>query len=84
MDRKVQRYQNGELVVVVDCSDLERAAGFWGAVLGFTASRPNTGPYRSLLPAGGDGIEVLLQRVGEGKSQKNRLQCCPARRRAAF
>jgi predicted enzyme related to lactoylglutathione lyase len=73
VDRKVQRYRNGELVVVIDCSDVERSARFWSDVLGFTASRATTGPYRSLVPADGDGIEVLLQRVGEEKEQKNRL-----------
>jgi predicted enzyme related to lactoylglutathione lyase len=73
MERKPQRYRNGELVIVIDCSDLERSARFWSAVLGFTASRATTGPYRGLLPASGDGIEVLLQRVAEEKGQKNRL-----------
>jgi len=73
MDRKPQLYRNGELVVVIDCSDLERAARFWDAVLGFTAGRPTTGPYRALRPADGDGIEVLLQRVPEEKGRKNRL-----------
>jgi hypothetical protein len=39
----------------------------------------------SALPAEGDGIEMLLQRVADEKGrQKNRLQYCPARRRAAF
>src|ERR1700684_3128200 len=73
MDRKVQRYRNGELVIVIDCSDLERSARFWSAVLGFTACRANSGPYRSLLPADANGIEVLLQQVSEEKEQKNRL-----------
>jgi predicted enzyme related to lactoylglutathione lyase len=68
-----QPYRNGELVIVIDCSDLERSARFWASVLGFTASRATTGPYRSLIPAGGQGIEVLLQLVPEDKRQKNRL-----------
>ena len=29
--------------------------------------------YRSLLPAAGDGIELLLQVVPEAKAQKNRM-----------
>ena len=68
-----QPYRNGERVIVIDCSDLERSARFWASVLGFTASRATTGPYRSLIPAGGQGIEVLLQRVPDDKRQKNRL-----------
>jgi catechol 2,3-dioxygenase-like lactoylglutathione lyase family enzyme len=32
-----QRYRNGELVIVIDCSDLERSARFWAGVLGFNA-----------------------------------------------
>jgi len=68
-----QPYRNGELVIVVDCSDLDRSARFWGAVLGYTAGRVTGGPYRSLVPEGGAGIEVLLQRVGDDKGQKNRL-----------
>jgi predicted enzyme related to lactoylglutathione lyase len=73
MQRKRQRYVNGELVIVIDCSDLERSARFWRDVLGFTGERSNTGPYRTLLPADGDGIEVLLQRVADEKGPKNRL-----------
>jgi predicted enzyme related to lactoylglutathione lyase len=68
-----QPHRNGELVIVIDCSDLERSAQFWASVLGFTAGRATPGPYRSLIPAGGQGIEVLLQRVPDDKRQKNRL-----------
>jgi predicted enzyme related to lactoylglutathione lyase len=71
--RKPQSYRNGELVIVIDCTDLERSAHFWAAVLGFTACRPAGGPYRTLLPASGEGIEVLLQQTGDDKRQKNRL-----------
>jgi hypothetical protein len=28
-----QPYPNGELVIVIDCSDLDRSARFWAAVL---------------------------------------------------
>ena len=67
-----QPYPNGELVIVVDCSDLERSARFWCGVLGYTASPPS-GLYRALAPETGVGIEVLLQRVADAKGQKNRL-----------
>ena len=73
MSRMPQPYRNGELVIVIDCSDLDRSAQFWAGVLGFTAGRATTGPYRSLIPAGGQGIELLLQRVPDDKRQKNRL-----------
>jgi predicted enzyme related to lactoylglutathione lyase len=68
-----QPYRNSELVIVIDCSDLARSARFWSGVLGFTAGRATGGPYRSLIPESGEGIEVLPQQVREGKHQKNRL-----------
>ena len=67
-----QPYPNGELVIVVDCSDLERSARFWCGVLGYTDSPPS-GLYRALAPESGVGIDVLLQRVPDVKGQKNRL-----------
>jgi predicted enzyme related to lactoylglutathione lyase len=68
-----QPYPNGELVIVIDCSDLDRSAAFWSAVLGYTAGQAVTGPYRGLQPESGAGIDVLLQRVPDVKRQKNRL-----------
>jgi predicted enzyme related to lactoylglutathione lyase len=62
-----------ELVVVLDVADLERSAAFWCAVLGYTAQPASPGRYQSLLPAGGDGFEVLLQQVPEPKTTKNRM-----------
>jgi predicted enzyme related to lactoylglutathione lyase len=68
-----QPYPHGELVIVIDCADLDRSAAFWSAALGYTASPAGTGPYRSLEPESGAGIDVLLQRVADVKGQKNRL-----------
>jgi predicted enzyme related to lactoylglutathione lyase len=68
-----QPYPHGELLIVIDCADLDRSAAFWSAVLGYTASPAATGPYRSLEPESGAGIDVLLQRVPDVKHQKNRL-----------
>jgi predicted enzyme related to lactoylglutathione lyase len=68
-----QPYPNGELVVVIDCSDLDRSAQFWAAVLGYEPSQVTSGAYRSLTPVSGVGIDVLLQRVPDVKRQKNRL-----------
>jgi predicted enzyme related to lactoylglutathione lyase len=67
-----QPYPNGEVVIVIDCSDLDRSARFWSGVLGYTASAPG-GPYCTLQPESGVGIDVLLQRVTDVKDQKNRL-----------
>ena len=68
-----QPYPHGELLIVIDCADLDRSAAFWSAALGYTASAAATGPYRSLEPESGAGIDVLLQRVPDVKGQKNRL-----------
>ena len=68
-----QPYPHGELLIVIDCADLDRSAAFWSAVLGYTASPAATGLYRSLEPESGAGIDVLLQRVPDVKGQKNRL-----------
>jgi predicted enzyme related to lactoylglutathione lyase len=59
--------------VVIDCADLERAARFWTAVLGYTAIRDADGVYQGLVPADGPGIEVLLQRTADAKHGKNRV-----------
>ncbi|MBV9205327.1 MAG: VOC family protein [Actinobacteria bacterium] len=68
-----QPYPNGELVIVIDCADLERSAQFWAAALGYVAGPATNGPYRSLTPKSGVGIDVLLQRVPDVKRQKNRV-----------
>ncbi len=73
MSRKPHPYREGELVLVVDCSDLDRSAAFWAEVLGYLPVESTSTRYRSLLPADGDGIEILLQRVPDEKRQKNRL-----------
>lgn len=66
-------YLFGELVVVIDCHDLDRAASFWTALLGYVTAGQATGPFLSLVPADGAGIEVLLQRVTDAKHGKNRV-----------
>jgi catechol 2,3-dioxygenase-like lactoylglutathione lyase family enzyme len=63
------------LAVVLDCADLARAADFWCAALGYVAlpKEVGSGPYHVLLPADGDGIELLLQQVPDTKVGKNRM-----------
>jgi catechol 2,3-dioxygenase-like lactoylglutathione lyase family enzyme len=73
MNRVVAPYLRGELVVVIDCSDLARSAEFWAGVLGYVRDGEASGRYQTLLPADGHGVEILLQRVPEGKSGKNRV-----------
>lgn len=75
--RTPQAYRGGEMVLVLDCSNLESSVRFWTEVLGYEATGPVSGPpaaqYRSLYPPGGTGIELLLQSVPDVKLQKNRL-----------
>lgn len=56
----VQRYPQGELVVVLDCADLERAAAFWKTVLGYHHEGYGGGSYLGLVPPDGHGVELLL------------------------
>jgi predicted enzyme related to lactoylglutathione lyase len=73
MHRDPHPYLRGELVVVIDCSDLDRSAEFWAGVLGYARDGVATGRYQALLPADGKGAEILLQQVPEGKAGKNRV-----------
>jgi catechol 2,3-dioxygenase-like lactoylglutathione lyase family enzyme len=68
-----QQYTGGELVLAIDCSDLERSAAFWCEVLGYRRDGPAVGQYLGLLPSNGPGIQLLLQRVDDRKLAKNRL-----------
>ena len=57
--------------ICIDVSDLERAATFWGTLLGLQPGMAN-GQYLNL----GDftsGVRLLLQRVPEAKISKNRI-----------
>ena len=58
---------------MIDCSDLARSADFWAQVLGYVPDGPAVGTYLGLIPADGQGVEILLQRVPERKNGKNRL-----------
>jgi predicted enzyme related to lactoylglutathione lyase len=71
--RQPNPYARGELVVVIDCANLDRAAAFWGAVLGYADAGGGSATYRSLLPVDGVGVEILLQRTHDEKRGKNRL-----------
>jgi predicted enzyme related to lactoylglutathione lyase len=58
---------------VVDCADLDRAARFWSAALGYVDAGDDGATYRSVLPADGFGVEILLQRTDDEKQGKNRV-----------
>jgi len=78
MRRRPARYggsKDAELVIVLDCAELDRASDFWCAALRYVGPPPEwrSGSYRQLLPADGDGIELLLQQVPEGHEVKNRV-----------
>ena len=78
MDRRPVRYggrADTALVVVLDCADLDRSAAFWCGALGYVGPPAGApGPYRQLLPADGDGLELLLQQVPDDKGGgKNRV-----------
>lgn len=62
-----------ELAVVLDCTDPEAIAPFWAAALGYTRGGSG-GPYVVLDPPAGSGRPpLLLQRVPEPRSGKNRM-----------
>jgi predicted enzyme related to lactoylglutathione lyase len=70
----MQTYPRGEVVLVLDCADLHRAADFWSAVLGYRRAGAETSKiYLSLFPENGQGPELLLQKVPEKSNEKNRV-----------
>ena len=58
---------------MIDCSQLDRSAEFWTGVLGYARDGIAAGRYQTLLPADGQGAEILLQQVPEDKHAKNRV-----------
>ena len=59
--------------VVLDCSDPDRSAEFWCAVLGYRR-HGQVASYRSIVPADdGPGPKLILQGVDEPKAAKNRV-----------
>jgi predicted enzyme related to lactoylglutathione lyase len=58
--------------LVLDCLDPERLAEFWAPALGYV-SVGSVGNYVALFPDGRPGPKLLLQRVPETKSVKNRM-----------
>lgn len=60
------------LVLTLDVSDLDAQTAFWCAALGYEHAG-GVAQYHALSDPSGKGPKLLLQRVGETKSAKNRL-----------
>lgn len=59
--------------VALDCTDLEVAASFWSAALGYRRAGAD-GQYVTLAPPEGEaGPRLLLQQVAEPRAGKNRM-----------
>jgi predicted enzyme related to lactoylglutathione lyase len=58
--------------LVLDCRDPERLAPFWETALGYV-TLGGLGNYVLLVPNGGVGPKLLLQKVSEPKAGKNRM-----------
>ena len=58
--------------LVLDCLDPERLAGFWAPALGYAVAG-SVENYTMLVPEGGAGPALLLQRVPEANTAKNRM-----------
>lgn len=59
--------------LVLDCADLDRMEAFWTSALGYRRSG-SVGSYVALRPPEGEvGPRLILQRVPEGKTVKNRM-----------
>jgi hypothetical protein len=74
-----QSYLHGHLVVVIDCADRDRSTQFWTSALGYAHDGPPGGTYLSLVPADGQGIEILLRRVPEVRAARTAFTwiCAP-------
>lgn len=58
--------------LVLDCADPEALAAFWAAALGYV-TLGSAGNYVLLVAADGSQPKLLLQRVPEPKTVKNRM-----------
>ena len=58
--------------LVLDCTDPERLAEFWAPALRYV-TLGTAGAYVALFPDGRPGPKLLLQRVAEAKTVKNRM-----------
>ncbi len=64
--------EDANIELVLDCADPEALAAFWAPALGYV-NLGAAGAYVALFPDGSPGPKMLLQRVDEPKSVKNRM-----------
>ena len=63
---------NHTIGLVLDCTDPQHLAEFWAPALDYV-SLGDVGAYAVLVPDGRPGPKLLLQRVPEAKTVKNRM-----------
>jgi len=61
-----------EFGLVLDCADPQALADFWAPALGYV-NLGTAGAYVALYPDGRPGPKLLLQKVDEPKTVKNRM-----------
>jgi predicted enzyme related to lactoylglutathione lyase len=61
-----------QMGLVLDCADPEQLAQFWGPALRYTYLGAVEN-YALLVPESGTGPKLLLQKVSEPKTSKNRM-----------
>jgi predicted enzyme related to lactoylglutathione lyase len=60
--------------IILDCADLDGQARFWSGALGYKHQGSAENHYALLTPPDGDtGPHLILQRVDERKTVKNRV-----------
>ena len=72
IDRCFQTASVPGLKIVLDCHDPSSMAAFWSAALGYTIVG-SVESYTLLADTSGAGPQLLLQKVPERKSTKNRM-----------
>ena len=63
---------NHHFGLVLDCDDPQRLAEFWATALDYV-NVGSAGAYVALYPRVGNGPKLLLQRVTDAKTAKNRM-----------
>ena len=69
---KEEELMAAKLGLVLDCTDPERLAEFWSVAIGYTILG-GAGSYILLIDESGQQPKLLLQRVAEPKTGKNRM-----------
>ncbi len=59
--------------LAIDCAEPQKLATFWCAALGYQQQDSNDPDEISITPANGQWQQLLLLRVPDGKTVKNRL-----------